>query len=186
MFSENGELLGVCIAADMEDQEGMFTSLTEIHSYFRHLKMERFVHSPMNESRKRIDAPRQTIALEDLPPANTEHRSEVPLNVMPTSRVTEVPQTNTQSAPQNTVQNVPASVVSEERSIVTPGNTAIQDPFTRQLKQAEPSTPAAAPNFVLQQNDPVSQIPESGNVPVMPIPEGSLTGEAAPEWPPRW
>lgn len=174
MFSENGELLGVCVAADVEDQEGMFTSLTEIHSYFRHLKMERFVHSPLNESRQRIDAPRQTIALEDLPPANTEHRPEVPLNVMPTSRVTAVP------------QNVPQNGVSGEHSIVMQNTPAgIQDPFTQPLKPAEP-TAASAQYSAGTQKVQGTQDAQTPNVPVTQIPEGTLTGEAAPEWPPRW
>ena len=171
MFSENGELLGVCIAADVEDQEGMFTSLTEIHAYFRHLKMERFVHSPMNESRGTIDVPRQSIALEALPPANTDPNPEIPVNVMPTSRVIEVPQ----DPQQNTPINTSASPAADERSIVSHENSGIQDPFTQQLKQAEPMQSIAAP-----------QTAETGSVPVMPIPEGTLTGEAAPEWPPRW
>ena len=176
MFSENGELLGVCVAADVEDQEGMFTSLTEIHSYFRHLKMERFVHSPLNESRQRIDAPRQTIALEDLPPANTDHRPEIPVSVMPTSRVTAIPQNG----------------VSGEHSIVMPNSPArIQDPFAQPLKPAEPTAAPAqyaaeSQNVQNAQNAQGAQAPGTPNVPVTQIPEGTLTGEAAPEWPPRW
>lgn len=68
LFSQDGKLLGVCFAANPDDQEGLFTSLEAIHDYFSSLKMEHFVLSPRNESLKDLDAQEEVeIALNDLP-----------------------------------------------------------------------------------------------------------------------
>ena len=67
VFSQDGKLLGVCSAADIEDQEGLFTSLEAIHDYFCSLKMEQFVLSPRNESRMNLKQEELEIALNDLP-----------------------------------------------------------------------------------------------------------------------
>ncbi len=67
LFSQDGKLLGVCSAANIEDQEGLFTSLEAIHDYFCSLRMEHFVLSPRNESQKSLDLEEVEIALNDLP-----------------------------------------------------------------------------------------------------------------------
>ncbi|MBO5437771.1 MAG: hypothetical protein J6A23_08915, partial [Thermoguttaceae bacterium] len=96
--------------------------------------------------------------------------------VMPTSRVTAIPQNG----------------VSGEHSIVMPNSPArIQDPFAQPLKPAEPTAAPAqyaaeSQNVQNAQNAQGAQAPGTPNVPVTQIPEGTLTGEAAPEWPPRW
>ena len=55
------------IAANIEDQEGLFTSLEAIHDYFCSLRMERFVLSPRNESQNNLEMEEVEIALNDLP-----------------------------------------------------------------------------------------------------------------------
>jgi len=67
MFSEDGKLLGVCFAANPDDQEGIYTSVEGIHDYFRSLKMEQFVLSPRNESLSRPMRGEVEVALNDLP-----------------------------------------------------------------------------------------------------------------------
>ena len=67
MFSQDGKLLGVCFAADTEDQEGIFTSVEAIHDYLCELRMEQFVLSPRNDSLKGQMQGEVEIALNDLP-----------------------------------------------------------------------------------------------------------------------
>ncbi|MDO4628437.1 MAG: trypsin-like peptidase domain-containing protein, partial [Planctomycetia bacterium] len=50
LFTQNGELIGVCFAADPQDQEGLFTSMVAIHDYLKSLKMDQFVLAPRNGS----------------------------------------------------------------------------------------------------------------------------------------
>lgn len=67
LFSQDGKLLGVCSAADIQDQEGLFMSLEAIHDYLDSLNMEHFVLSPRNESLKDKMEIEEEIALVDLP-----------------------------------------------------------------------------------------------------------------------
>lgn len=67
LFSQDGKLLGVCVAANIEDQEGLFASYEAIHDYFCSLKMEQFVLSPRNESQLNRIQNEVEIALNDLP-----------------------------------------------------------------------------------------------------------------------
>lgn len=50
VFSAEGELLGVCNAADPENNEGIYTSLGAIHEYLNRIQLSKFANAPRNES----------------------------------------------------------------------------------------------------------------------------------------
>ena len=69
-----GHLIGVCLAANPEDREGLFSSLVSIHEYLNQTKLHDYVKHPKNESVQFAESenPRSRMAL-------TMPQSETPL-----------------------------------------------------------------------------------------------------------
>ncbi len=183
IFTENGELIGVCFAADPQNQEGLSTSMVAIHDYLKSLKLERIVESPRNES-VALSAPTQA--------ENTQLLANLPPRTKP--------------------QPIPFTPVAAPIPVSTSGNNPVGDAAlspveTSILKPAEVGatslagvTPTVAPIIPIEELPPAAtsattpisaqaraqNMSNTPNVPVTPISGKSLTGEEAGSWPPRW
>lgn len=214
MFTEKGELIGVCFAADPEEQEGLFTSLSEIHAYFRSLKMERFLLEPRNESKREQKMNENVIALQDLPQRNGEmfngaeatlQNSGVAANsFQPVSASSSLSPESGSVKLESGRQDFAAPQTTESQSNLPPTGIRPTSQFTSSADMAGkiesiPLKKAERDYVSLSEMDTVAPIVPSEEIPtvsadegerVQPsvtlVPERALTGEATPAWPPRW
>ncbi len=211
MFAENGELIGVCFAADPEEQEGLFTSLSEIHAYFRSLRMERFVLEARNDSKQNPEVNENVIALHDLPMRDgalggaeaegVRNENQAMNSFQPVSGSSLGRAENHSSVNVNSKFTVPRSTSSQElnpptaniqpTSQFSPSEQSAEDFENVPLKKAEPEYVSLAEMNTVEPIVPAEEVQEtiSERTPqpaVTLVPERTLTGEEAPAWPPRW
>lgn len=62
LFTNDLHLIGVCVAADAEYQEGMFTSIPAIHEYLEKMQLAQIACNPRNESLSLITNTAPTVA----------------------------------------------------------------------------------------------------------------------------
>ncbi len=211
MFAETGELIGVCFAADPEEQEGLFTSLSEIHAYFRSLKMERFLLEPRNESKNERNANENIIALHDLPQRNAaslndkgtavQNKNGMGDSFQPVSSLSSLPTDDASissgkprfDVPQTMDSRVPGipSAKVQPTSQFSSSADMVGKFESIPLKKAEKDYVSLSEMNTVAPIVPSEEISsafsnEGVKASVNLVPERTLTGEAAPAWPPRW
>ncbi len=153
MFTADGRLLGVCMAADPEYQEGMFSSYEAIHAYFASLKMQDFVLSPRNESQKSLQNPvskpeeEATLLLADLPAQASSTENKVV-----SSAPSFVPVLPQESVPETLEPTVLKEAVPQEQTLSNAEPVAPIEPAAPIGLNPEPSltgenTPAWPPHW---------------------------------------
>lgn len=186
IFTENGELIGVCFAADPQDSEGLCTSMVAIHDYLKDLKMDQFVQAPRNESvafatPKQVENSQHVM---DLP--RSENSKPIPFNPVATPMTA---QTST-SVGSEVANPMPTSILkpAEREATSLAGTTQTVAPIipVEELPPASESVPVMTQNTPQTSTQNAQSAQNVPNVPVTPIPGRSLTGEEVGTWPPRW
>ncbi|MDO4571159.1 MAG: thioredoxin domain-containing protein [Planctomycetia bacterium] len=172
----DGRLVGVCMAANVEDKEGIYISLAGIHQYMGAIKFQNFANNPKNESlqlaernnlrhQMPVEMPdaEPPIFLTDLPEAGGGSKASVPLKAAPTAAL-------------------PSSTTATELGMPAVSNTAPNNtmPNSTAPNTASniPTVPAASGALGTAQGSVESE--------AVPITRTALTGEPYPAWPPRW
>ena len=177
LFTNDLHLIGVCVAADAEYQEGMFTSVPAIHEYLEKMQLAQIACNPRNESLSLITntaptvAQAQNIAPESM--AGTAEADDEAIMLLTDLQMKNAPAQSAaaQTAPMQAAQapNFPTETASVS-SFPAPN-------FPAQSAQVQATPAPAAPMQAAQTQAAPVQVAPMQAIPAQPIPAQNVPSE---------